>query len=167
MSLHTIGGKGEMNSTVIAAVAVAEISLRIVPDQHLDTIKDTLLQHIQAIFAGLGSNNKLDVDFTRTADWWLGAVDDRIFHQMEASIERVWGVKPLRIREGGSIPALPCLQKLLRRSDQSHIPTVLLPMGQHSDAAHLSNERIRLENLLKGQAVLEEFLRNVGDSQLS
>ena len=41
------------------------------------------------------------------------------------------------------------------------VPTLHLPIGQASDRAHLSNERIRWENLVKGKHVFKEFLKNL------
>lgn len=40
-------------------------------------------------------------------------------------------------------------------------PGVHLPMGQASDSAHLSDERIRLVNLLKGKAVVSRFFKSL------
>jgi di- and tripeptidase len=57
--------------------------------------------------------------------------------------------KPLYIREGGSIPTISFLEK------EFSAPAAMFPMGQASDNAHLSNERIRVENLYKGREVLK------------
>ena len=56
---------------------------------------------------------------------------------------------PLFIREGGSIPAIAFLEK------EFHAKASMFPMGQASDNAHLANERMRVENLYKGKAVLK------------
>ncbi|KPI34446.1 putative di- and tripeptidase DUG2 [Cyphellophora attinorum] len=57
--------------------------------------------------------------------------------------------EPLFIREGGSIPAISFLEK------EFGADAAMFPMGQASDNAHLDNERIRVENLKKGGAVLK------------
>jgi hypothetical protein len=67
-------------------------------------------------------------------------------------VEKVWGVRPSYIREGGTIPITRFLEDKLGAS------AVHLPLGQASDAAHLPNERMRLENLLKGKRVFQHFL---------
>lgn len=67
-------------------------------------------------------------------------------------MEKVWGVRPSYIREGGTIPITRFLEDKLGAS------AVHLPLGQASDAAHLPNERMRLENLLKGKRVFQHFL---------
>jgi di- and tripeptidase len=46
------------------------------------------------------------------ADWWLGDLSSPESLLMEACIAEVWGVQDvLRIREGGSIPSIPFLEK--------------------------------------------------------
>jgi acetylornithine deacetylase/succinyl-diaminopimelate desuccinylase-like protein len=48
------------------------------------------------------------------------------------------------------------LEKVLRA------PAIHLPFGQSSDSPHLPNERIRLQNLVKGARVLESFFDELG-----
>jgi di- and tripeptidase len=55
--------------------------------------------------------------------------------------------RPLYIREGGSIPAIRFLEK------EFGAPAAHLPCGQSSDSAHLDNERLRVENLLKSREI--------------
>jgi len=39
----------------------------------------------------------------RTADWWLGALDDDWFRSLEKSVKDEWGVQPLQIRKEGRV----------------------------------------------------------------
>lgn len=43
----------------------------------------------------------MQITIDRTADWWLGQLDDEWFHALEKSVRDEWGVQPLQIREGG------------------------------------------------------------------
>jgi di- and tripeptidase len=58
-------------------------------------------------------------------------------------------VKPLFIREGGSIPSIRFLEK------QFNAPAAHLPCGQASDSAHLDNERLRLVNLYNSKKIFK------------
>ena len=58
-------------------------------------------------------------------------------------------VKPLYVREGGSIPAIRFLEK------EFDAPAAHLPCGQASDSAHLDNERIRLTNLYQSREIFK------------
>jgi di- and tripeptidase len=143
---------------VIPATIRAQISVRIVPDQKLEEIISLFVQHVEDSFLDLQSPHRLkvlisryplittiltrsQVTVDRTADWWLGDVESQWFKALESSIEHVWNVEPLRIREGGvrvgmfaqrllipdqSIPSIPWLEK------EFQSPVLHLPMGQNS-----------------------------------
>lgn len=155
LSVHGLQVSGPGNATVIPAKVKATVSLRVVPDQDTDTVARTLVDHLELNFKALQSPNKLTVTIERKADWWLGDLDDAWFQALEGAIKDEWGVSPLRIREGGSIPPIPFLEK------EFGCTALQLPLGQSSDQAHLANERISLENLRRGKTVIERFFTRV------
>ncbi|EEH38280.2 WD repeat-containing protein [Paracoccidioides lutzii Pb01] len=65
-------------------------------------------------------------------------------------------VKPIYIREGGSIPTIRYLEKAF------NAPAAHLPCGQASDHAHLDNERLRVENLYKSREIISRVFRDLG-----
>ncbi|KAJ7695752.1 hypothetical protein B0H17DRAFT_1055463 [Mycena rosella] len=157
LTVHSIEISGPKNATVIPGTVKTQVSVRIVPDQDLDTIAKSLCLHLENSFKDLKSPNELHVDVEHTANWWLGELDDFWFKALESAVQQEWGMEPLRIREGGSIPSVPFLEKEFR------CHALHLPMGQSSDQAHLPNERISLDNLRKGKSVIERFLSTVGE----
>ncbi|KAJ6620730.1 hypothetical protein B0H10DRAFT_2020308 [Mycena sp. CBHHK59/15] len=157
LTVHSIEISGPKNATVIPGTIKSQVSLRIVPDQDLDTIAKSLCLHLETSFKGLKSPNKLKVGVEHTADWWLGKLDDPWFQALESAVQQEWGVEPLRIREGGSIPSVPFLEK------EFGCHALHLPMGQSSDQAHLPNERISLDNLRRGKSVIVRFLLTIGE----
>ncbi|KAG6886585.1 hypothetical protein C0992_003273 [Termitomyces sp. T32_za158] len=157
LTLHTIEVSGPKNATVIPGLVKSQVSVRVVPDQDLDTITEALIEYLETSFKTLQSPNNLKVNVEHKADWWLGNLDDHWFKSLESAVQDVWGVAPLRIREGGSIPSVPYLEK------EFGCRALHLPMGQSSDQAHLPNERISLKNLHKGKAVVEKFLLNIAE----
>lgn len=64
-------------------------------------------------------------------------------------------VKPMFIREGGSIPTIRFLEK------EFSAPAANLPCGQASDNAHLDNERMRIENLYKSREIFHYVFANL------
>ncbi|KAK7705960.1 hypothetical protein SLS57_009877 [Botryosphaeria dothidea] len=58
-------------------------------------------------------------------------------------------LRPLYIREGGSIPSIRFLEK------EFDAPAAHLPCGQASDSAHLDNERFRLVNLYRSKEIFK------------
>lgn len=112
------------DSTVIPSTVKAQVSVRIVPDQDLHTITESLKDHLRHEFDSFESPNDLKVSYLsptfltpleivpksylnfqikidREADWWLGELDSIWFRSLEQSVKDEWGVQPLHIREGG------------------------------------------------------------------
>ncbi|KAI6129690.1 glutathione degradosome [Pisolithus croceorrhizus] len=160
LTVHNLVVSGPGNSTVIPGTVTAQVSLRIVPDQDLESVSRSLVSHLQASFNSSQSPNALSVTIERTADWWLGDLDDPLFIALESAIHEEWGVQPLRIREGGSIPSIPNLEK------EFGCRALHLPLGQSMDRAHLPNERISLANLRRGKSVVERFLAKVANADV-
>jgi len=158
LTIHSVSGSGPTNPTVIPASVTAQVSLRIVPDQSLDAVCTSLVQHLRASFDALCSANSIKVTVEHTADWWLGDLAHPWFLELERAIHDEWGSEPMRVREGGSIPCVPFLEKAFG------CPALHLPMGQSSGQAHLPNEHISLSNLRRGKAVIERFLLAVAES---
>ncbi|KAF6757538.1 hypothetical protein DFP72DRAFT_1111850 [Ephemerocybe angulata] len=159
LTIHTIEISGPKNATVIPGSVKAQVSLRIVPDQDLQTIIDALTEYLRSAYQTFQSPNKIQIIVDHSADWWLGSLDDPWFKALENAVKEEWGEEPLRIREGGSIPSVPWLEK------EFGCHALHLPMGQGSDQAHLPNERISLINLNKGKSVVERFLTKTADEQ--
>lgn len=102
------------------------------------------------------SPNLIQISIGHRADWWLANVSRCSLYAAAAeAIREEWGTEPLLIREGGSIPAVPYLEKTFGAC------AVHVPMGQASDSAHLPNERIRLENLMRGKSVMKRLLGKI------
>lgn len=152
LTVHNIDVSGPGNSTVIPGKVTAKVSLRIVPDQELEIIAQSLIDHLRGSFDKFRSPNQLSVSIDRTADWWLGNLDGPWFKALKTAVRDEWNVEPLLIREGGSIPSIPYLEK------EFGCPALHLPLGQSTDQAHLPNERISLSNLSRGKAVIKRFL---------
>lgn len=59
------------------------------------------------------------------ADWWLADVQrSKEYGAALKALEKVWSTKPLLVREGGSIPAIPFLESEFKAN------AVHIPMGQ-------------------------------------
>ncbi|PLW10979.1 hypothetical protein PCANC_08499 [Puccinia coronata f. sp. avenae] len=155
LSIHKIDVTGPAHSTVIPASAQSAVSIRIVPDQSLEEISSSLVSFLHEAFRPLNSSNTLEVKINQTADWWLGHPQDLHSMALAECVEEEWGMKPLWIREGGSIPSIPFLEQ------EFNATAIHLPMGSASDSAHLPNERIKMVNLEKGNHVVAKFLKKV------
>ena len=72
---------------------------------------------------------------------------------MTKALETVWGTQPYFRREGGSIPVVADMQKLLG------IESVVSGFGLPDDNVHSPNEKIHLPTFHRGiEAVIHFFL---------
>ncbi|KAG0173539.1 hypothetical protein DFQ28_002157 [Apophysomyces sp. BC1034] len=141
------------NPTIIPRCATAAVSTRVVPDQDITEICEKFEQYVKQTFDAIQSENKISIEIQSAAEYWLGNPESGYFKAVEQAIEQEWNIKPLYIREGGSIPAVRWLEKFC------NAPAIHLPMGQASDQAHLHNERIRLRNLHAGRRIVKNLLQ--------
>ncbi|KAJ1758889.1 hypothetical protein LPJ58_002563 [Coemansia sp. RSA 1591] len=178
MDVSTVAARN--NATLVPAAAQASLSVRVVPDQSIDDIAAKLRQHIESVFADIKTQRdqcgddsramlddlKLHLDVRPNAHWWLADPDTPVYQAAAAAIRAEWqgAAKeadmvhvPLLIREGGSIPAVPWLESFFA----PHAVAVNLPMGQSSDNAHLDNERISLENLMRGRQIIQRLVKDI------
>ncbi|KAJ2844149.1 hypothetical protein IWW36_005293 [Coemansia brasiliensis] len=174
MDVSTVAARS--NATLVPAAAQASLSVRVVPDQSIDGIAASLRAHIEHVFAEIQTQRhqagstldelRLHLDVKPHAHWWLADPETPVYQAAAQAIRKVWsdagGSKeeavhvPLLIREGGSIPAVPWLESFFA----PHAVAVNLPMGQSSDNAHLDNERISLENLMRGRQIIHHLIQD-------
>ncbi|CDJ42525.1 Cytosolic non-specific dipeptidase, related [Eimeria necatrix] len=151
---------------VIPSTVCAEISLRLVPQQGPKEIFTLIRDYLQESFKKASSASKLAVQCLRQGRSWradLNAPRTRaLYGAAHAAIKEVWGVEPLYVREGGSMPAIPFLADAFRRlpgplgqcQGSDEVAVCQLPFGQASDNAHLPNERLGIRQVEKGVDVL-------------
>lgn len=137
----TSGHQGEGVKTIVPATASAKISFRLVPDQDPKKLTEHLHQHLE-------DHAPTGVRWTITADHgapgMLADTESRFMVAARQSIERSFGVAPVLIREGGSIPIVTCFQEVLQ------CDCLLLGWGLSDDNAHSPNEKFRVEDFHRG-----------------
>ena len=74
----------------------------------------------------------------------------------KTALEKGFKKKAVFIREGGSIPLVAMMYKQFKK------PCVLLGFGLPDENAHAPNERMNLENYLKGILSIAYFYHEVG-----
>jgi acetylornithine deacetylase/succinyl-diaminopimelate desuccinylase-like protein len=137
----TGGYQGEGGKTIIPSWASAKVTMRLVPNQNPDDIikkfenffkkncPDYVDCHVH-IHGGAGAV------VVPTEGPWLAAAGK--------AIKRGFGVDPVYIKEGGSIPVVGTFKKVLGAD------TLLLGWGQHDDNAHSPNERFAVKDFERG-----------------
>eukprot|EP00850_Spirogloea_muscicola_P002699 SM000010S04337 [mRNA] locus=s10:1062363:1070596:- [translate_table: standard] len=145
--------------SVIPRSCTARVCIRHVPDQNPERLVDKFRGHINHEFAKLRSvGNKINVRVAHVGDWWLADPNCHFYKTAEKAIEKQWGMRPMYVREGGTLPVLPFLEKVLGA------PALQLPISQATDHSAPQNERLRWMNFVRGKEVIRDLLYALGTS---
>lgn len=146
------GFTGKGTKTVLPAEAMAKISMRLVPDQNPDEVDQQLRRY-------------LEENVPPTVRWELtyfgggpaSITDPQVPGAIALSrgLEQVWGIRPVYKREGGSIPVVADMQKILG------IESVLTGFGLPDDNLHAPNEKLHLPTWYRGIDALIHFFYNL------
>src|SRR3954468_1199827 len=151
------GFTGEGAKTVLPAVAMAKVSMRLVPNQSPDKIAELFEAHVKDIAPATVA---LKVTRMHGGKPWMTAYDKPYAPAAGRAIEKGCGRKPVFTREGGSIPVVSTFQEELG------LPSVLFGVGLPDENAHAPNEKLDLENFQGGiiaSAILyQEIAAGVG-----
>jgi acetylornithine deacetylase/succinyl-diaminopimelate desuccinylase-like protein len=135
------GFTGEGAKTVIPAVAMAKVSMRLVPDQDPVKIARLFDEYVKKV-----APKSVEVKITHLhgAKPWLTAYDSPWVQAAGRAIEKGFGRAPVFCREGGSIPVVSTFQAELG------LPSVLFGVGLPDENAHAPNEKLDLDNFHNG-----------------
>ncbi|GAA5996516.1 metallodipeptidase [Rhodotorula paludigena] len=157
LSIHGIEGafSAPGAKTVIPAAVKGKFSIRLVPDLDPDEVGELVTKYLQDEFAKLGSKNTLKVEMLHGGKPWVASIDHWNFRAAKKATETVYGKTPDFTREGGSIPITLTFAEALGKN------VMLLPMGRGDDGAHSTNEKLDLDNFIRGSVTLGEYLHEV------
>jgi acetylornithine deacetylase/succinyl-diaminopimelate desuccinylase-like protein len=135
------GFTGEGAKTVLPAVAMAKVSMRLVPNQDPDKIATLFEDYVRKITP---KTVELKVTRMHGGKPWMTAYDNPFVQAAGRAIEQGFGRKPVFTREGGSIPVVSTFQEELG------LPSVLFGVGLPDENAHAPNEKLDLGNFHNG-----------------
>ena len=135
------GFTGEGSKTVIASKGMAKISMRLVPDQDPEIIAETFEAYVKTL-----APPSVKINFLRhgTGKPILTPRNHPAVKAADYAISQGFGIAPVYIREGGSIPVVATFQERLG------LPTVLMGFGLPDCDAHAPNEKFNLQNFFRG-----------------
>jgi acetylornithine deacetylase/succinyl-diaminopimelate desuccinylase-like protein len=146
------GFTGEGSKTVIPAWAMAKISTRLVPDQDPNEVHQQLLRYLE-------ENAPKDIRWeVKSLAGSPASISDRNnvgVQAMAKALETVWGQRPYFKREGGSIPVVGDMQRMLK------IESVICGFGLPDDNVHAPNEKQHLPTWYQGIEAFIHFFLNL------
>jgi acetylornithine deacetylase/succinyl-diaminopimelate desuccinylase-like protein len=147
------GFTGEGAKTVIPAVAMAKISMRLVPDQDPEKVAAQFEAFVKKIAP---KSVEVKVTSLHGGKPWMTEFDNLYVQAAGRAIEQGFGKRPVYTREGGSIPIVSDFQDVLKA------PVVLFGFGLPDDATHAPNEKFTLDNFYNGILASAFLYREVG-----
>ena len=135
------GFTGEGAKTVLPAVAMAKISMRLVPNQDPNKIAMLFEDYVKKIAP---KTMELRVTRMHGGKPWMTSYENPFVQAAGRAIEKGFGRKPVFTREGGSIPVVSTFQEELG------LPSVLFGVGLPDENAHAPNEKLDVSNFHNG-----------------
>ena len=147
--IHGIRGGfiGEGAKTVIPAVGVAKISMRLVPGLSLEFARAQLEKAVAKVAPDYAD---WELKFLHGGDPVQVDVTHPVFEVLDRAFEEVVGRPTVAVRAGGSIPIVPELGR-------SGAPVLLTGIGLPDDGLHSPNEKLDLNQLWEGIRVFGRF----------
>jgi len=149
------GYQGEGAKTIIPGHAGAKVSMRLVPNQDPETVGKLFEDYVKEI-APQGVT--AEVSAIHGAQAVLVDIKGPIADAAMAAQEDIWGARPVRIREGGSIPIVGTFSDVLK------VPTLLMGFGLPDDRLHSPNEKFNISHFYNGIRTIVRLIDRVGDT---
>jgi acetylornithine deacetylase/succinyl-diaminopimelate desuccinylase-like protein len=149
------GYTGEGAKTIIPAKSMAKISMRLVPDQDPNAIREAFESHVRSLKP---EGVEMEIDFYAGALAWAVDPAGPVFKAAANAIEGVFQREPLFIREGGSIPIVPMIEQIL------DTPLLLLGFALPGCNLHSPNEWMSLDLYHKGIDVMTRLYDELADA---
>jgi len=146
------GFQGEGTKTVLPKEAHAKITCRLVGDQDPQDVIDKIEAHLHA---HLQPGATLEVKATEKARAFTIDPADPMLQKAADAYERIYGTRALFTKDGGSIPIVETLSRVLSA------PSVMMGFGLPDENLHAPNEHFNLENFDKGLLTIVEYLKSL------
>lgn len=147
------GFTGDGAKTVIPAVAMAKVSMRLVPNQDPKKIGDLFEAYAKKV-----APKTVEMTLTRMHGGkpWMTGFDNPFVQAAGRAIEQGFGQRPVFNREGGSIPVVATFQEELG------LPCVLFGVGLPDENAHAPDEKLDLGNFHNGIIASAYLYKEIG-----
>ncbi|MBN1302907.1 MAG: dipeptidase [Anaerolineales bacterium] len=138
--------------TVLPGKAMAKISCRLVADQKPADVHKQLIQYMEE---NAPDTIHWEVKLLQKNPPAIAELDNPGVVALGKALETVWGVRPYYRREGGSIPVVESLQRMLG------VESALSGFSLPEDNLHAPNEKLHLPTWFRGMEALVHFFYNM------
>jgi acetylornithine deacetylase/succinyl-diaminopimelate desuccinylase-like protein len=149
------GYTAEGTKTIIPSQAHAKISVRLVPNQDHFRIAELFAKHFEE---NTPDYVRVSTQLHHGGYGYVTPLDHIGYKAAVHALEKVYGVTPVPVRSGGSIPVISNFDKVLG------IKSILMGFGLQENAIHSPNESFPIDQFFKGiEAIIEfyqQYVRN-------
>lgn len=146
------GYQGEGSKTIIPSFAFAKISCRLVPAQDPDRIMGCVRRHFEK-HAPASVRVEFENDHGGAA--YIADPHSEMGVAAQQAMEETFGVKPMLLREGGSIPIINSFQTVLG------VDAMLLGLCLPDARIHSPNENFKVSLFEKGIEMSQALMRRI------
>jgi acetylornithine deacetylase/succinyl-diaminopimelate desuccinylase-like protein len=140
----TSGYQGEGSKTIVPAWARAKITIRLVPNQKPDRVRQRVVDHLQRLCP---PTVRLKITTGHGGEPYLMSPDGPQAQAALRALKTAFGCEPMLAREGGSIPIVNDFKRILGAD------TLLLGLSLPDDNAHSPNEKFDLDCFAQGMVM--------------
>jgi len=148
------GYMGRGAKTVISSWGGAKVSMRLVPDQDPVEIGERFSAYVREVAP---SGVRVETTYIHGAGPVVIDAKGPLIDAALDAMEEVWGQRPVRIREGGSIPIVATLAEVLE------VPALLLGFGLPDDRLHSPNEKFNISHFYNGVRSVARLLDRLAE----
>lgn len=132
----TSGYQGAGSKTIIPAWASAKLTFRLVPDQNPKRIFSLIGQHLKRLCP---DTVRMEITDGHFGEPYLVSPQGKLSQAALKTLGEAFGHEPIMMREGGSIPIVTALKRILKAD------SLLLGLGLPDDNPHSPNEKFDLD----------------------
>jgi acetylornithine deacetylase/succinyl-diaminopimelate desuccinylase-like protein len=151
------GYQGPGSKTVVPSEAHAKITCRLVPDQDPAEVQALVVRHLES-HVPPGTRLRVAPDTHRVPAAHI-ARDHFALQAADAALRAVYGVRPLIVRMGGTVPVAEIFQRL------TGLSTVYFSFSTGDEDFHAPNEFFRVRRLHEGLAAWARLWDLLGERQ--
>ncbi len=152
--VNGIGGgyQGEGSKTVIPREAMAKLSFRLVPNQNAEEIITAAAKFLED---QIGNSCRIQVTPGHDGPAYVMDPHSNYGKAAQRALQKTFQAEPYLIREGGSIPIIHSIKKILG------IDTLMLGLALPDCQIHAPNENFTIENFEAGIQLNQNLLKEL------
>lgn len=137
----TGGYQGDGSKTIIPAWASAKITMRLVPNQRPERVRELFIRHLRKLCP---PTVRLEFKHEHGGEPYVVSPQSRGARAALRALKHAFGREPVLMREGGSIPIVNAFKRILGAD------SLMLGLALPDDNAHSPNEKFDLEVFANG-----------------